>query len=415
MLGESSSSSTQMNDLVQKIESFYRSGQIDKGRMVLNSIPDSIDLEQPQTREMLADAYVVVDDIEYYFEWYKDNLFSREANVGDQILVYALICHNRNGEALNVFDKIFPALSSIHNFTYALRHIPQLIVDKNQRTSYYQSILERCKNAIANPSEQLTLQSWYEILLKTHYCLGNIQAFETTATALGQIYPDIARRHLDFLIRVLDPHNPIWRDKKVFGIGLSKTGTASLSKALTLLNYSTAHWTNSYSHDLLTIEDAPLFDSLTDISISYLYKEIYSEYPNAKFVLTTRPVKKWEDSFLTHYARSLHATSFEHLKRIILDQYPPRFGQRYIDIHNKLYFQHQNLQEAFHFHEQDVLNFFKGKEDQLLLLDVSQPNAFQNFSTFLRVNCPQNDFPNVNTKEEKNSWVSPITGTTRTL
>jgi hypothetical protein len=31
----------------------------------------------------------------------------------------------------------------------------------------------------------------------------------------------------------------------------------------------------------------------------------------------------------------------------------------------------------------------------------------------LEVGCPQSDFPHVNTKEEKTSWVSPISGVTR--
>lgn len=55
----------------------------------------------------------------------------------------------------------------------------------------------------------------------------------------------------------------------------------------------------------------------------------------------------------------------------------------------------------------------KGREEQLLVLDVSQPKALQDLSEFLGVECPQSAFPHVNTKEQKNSWVSPISGLTR--
>jgi hypothetical protein len=166
---------------------------------------------------------------------------------------------------------------------------------------------------------------------------------------------------------------------------------------------------------LLTQNDIPLFDSLTDISITYQFKEIYEHYPAAKFILTSRPIEKWEKSFLTHYARSVHATSLQNLKEIITNQYPSRFGQRYVDMHQKLYFQSPNLSEAYCAHEQDVFKFFQGRERQLLSLDVSQPNSLQRLSEFLGVDCPQSDFPYENTKEEKSKWVSPISGETRTF
>lgn len=404
-----------VDGMTHQVEYLYNLNRVDEARAFLDDIHESIDLDRPQVREMLADAYVMSDDINYFYDWYKQNLFQREANEGDQILIYALLCNNRNNEAREVFDKIFPALRSLHHFTYALQHIPELIGDRSQRKFYYQTILERSQNAIADSSELSAHIAWYEISLQAHYCLNDTLGFEKTTNAMAQIDPEIAQRHIDFLERLLDIDNPKWKEKKVFGIGLSKTGTASLSKALALLNFSTAHWTNPYSHDLLTKEDIPLFDSLTDISISYQYREIYEEYPDAKFVLSTRSVENWEKSFLTHYARSVHATSFGNLKRIIIDQYPPRFGQRYVDIHQELYFQYPDLPEAYRAHERGVLEFFQERGDQLLSLDVSQPNALQNLSDFLEVDCPQSDFPHENTKEEKNSWVSPISGVHRTF
>jgi len=399
--------------VVHQIEYLNYLGQYDDARAFLDTLPSLIDLDQPRMREMIADAYVMVDDVDYFYDWYKQNLFDKEANEGDQILVYALLCHYRNSEALEVFDKIFPALTSSNHLTYALQHIPKLIEDQNERKSYYQTILEKSQNGIVAQSEPNTQSAWHATALQAQYCLNDISGFERTANALAGIDSEVAQPHLDFLERLQDKDNPRWREKKVFGIGLSKTGTSSLSSALTLLNFSTAHWTNPYSHDLLTEGDIPLFDSLTDISISHQYKEIYRQYPNAKFVLSSRSVEEWEKSFLIHYQRSLHAASFDNLKEIITNHQPPRFGQRYIDMHQALYFQHPNLQEAYFAHEQDVLSFFEGKEDQLLVLDVSKPNALQNLSEFLEVDCPQSNFPHVNTKEEKTSWVSPISGVTR--
>lgn len=404
-----------VNGMIRQIEYLYYVGRVDEARAFLDNIPDSINLNQSYIREMLADAYVMVDDIEYFYNWYKQNLLHREANEGDQILVYALLCHNRNSEAREILEKTLPSLTSLDHFKYALQHIPKLIGERDQRKPHYQAVLERSLNAIADSTESSNHAAWYEISLQAHYCLDDTKGFERTAHIMAQTYPEASQRHLVFLEKMLDVDNPKWKENKVFGIGLSKTGTSSLSKALALLNFSTAHWTNPYSHDLLTKGDIPLFDSLTDISISHQYQEIYDKYPNAKFILTTRSIEKWEKSFSTHYARSMHATDFEDLKRIITEQRPPRFGQDFVDMHQKLYFQHPTLSDAYHAHERSVLEFFRGRKDQLLLLDVSQPNALQNLSKFLEVDCPQDDFPHENTKEEKSSWVSPISGVTRTF
>lgn len=142
-----------LNGAIHQIEHLYDLNRIDEARAFLDDIPNSVDLDQPQVREMLVDAYVLADDTIYFFDWYKQSLLQREANEGDQILVYALLCHNRNNEAREVFDKIFPALSSVQNYTYALQHIPKLITDKTQREFYYRTILERSQNEISDSND----------------------------------------------------------------------------------------------------------------------------------------------------------------------------------------------------------------------------------------------------------------------
>lgn len=403
-----------VEDIVRQIEYLNHLDKVGEARLILNKLLNLIDLDIPHIREMIVDAYIMLDDFDYFYDWYEQNLFRRKANEGDQIIIYALLCHNRNKEALRVFDKIFPALSQIGHFTFALRQIPKLIGSKIQRRTYYQSLLKRCENIISNQNSQyININIWYETLLQVQYCLCDLSGFERTAKTLAEINQDMAKPHLDLLDRLQSRKNPKWKKNKVFGIGLSKTGTYSLSKAFTSLGFSTAHWTNPYSYDLLTLEDIPLFDTLTDITISYQFKEIFKVYPDARFVLTSRSIDKWKESFITHYKRSMNVTGFEELRETINNQHPPRFGQSYIDIHQVLYFQYNDLSEAYMAHERDVLSFFKGKENQLLVLDVSQPNAFKDLALFLEVDPPQNDFPHENTKEEKAKWVAPISGATR--
>ena len=113
--------------LVREIELLYHLGKDDEARTFLDTFPDLINLNQPHVREQLADTFTMVDDVEFFYNWYKQNLLSREANEGDQILIYGLLCHNRINEARQIFEKTFTALASNKHFFYSLKHIPKLI------------------------------------------------------------------------------------------------------------------------------------------------------------------------------------------------------------------------------------------------------------------------------------------------
>jgi hypothetical protein len=96
-----------------------------------------------------------------------------------------------------------------------------------------------------------------------------------------------------------DPDRP-----RVFGIGLDKTGTSSLSKALTMLGFRSVHNGGRNVCDAVqrAIDaDAPLLsnidpwvDAFSDIGLlSRRYRRLDEQYPGSWFVLTTRPVDEW--------------------------------------------------------------------------------------------------------------------------
>ena len=55
---------------------------------------------------------------------------------------------------------------------------------------------------------------------------------------------------------------------KIFGIGLSKTGTSSLSEALEILGYSTVHFPRSLS-------EIAYYDAATDSTVAGRRRDIY--------------------------------------------------------------------------------------------------------------------------------------------
>ncbi len=92
---------------------------------------------------------------------------------------------------------------------------------------------------------------------------------------------------------------------KVFGIGLSRTGTTSLTQALHLLGYKAIH----FPHDSVTRAQVYHFfdselqclslallqeaDAITDTPVCCLYKALDQAYPGSKFILTVREKHSW--------------------------------------------------------------------------------------------------------------------------
>ena len=77
---------------------------------------------------------------------------------------------------------------------------------------------------------------------------------------------------------------------KIFGIGLSKTGTTSLARALEILGYKTRDYlgVTSYSHGDLSSIDLEVIDSndaFTDTPVPSFYREL-DRYPERIGVAT---------------------------------------------------------------------------------------------------------------------------------
>jgi hypothetical protein len=87
---------------------------------------------------------------------------------------------------------------------------------------------------------------------------------------------------------------------KIFGVGLSRTGTTSLASALHSIgikthhaNFHTLDFTNSKSKPTIRKEYVDMFDAQTDIQISLVFEQLADLYPDSKFILTKRNPKLW--------------------------------------------------------------------------------------------------------------------------
>lgn len=172
---------------------------------------------------------------------------------------------------------------------------------------------------------------------------------------------------------------------KIFGIGLPRTGTTSLSIALCTAGYKTAH--TVFAPHLYDIGDA-----FTDTPIYCDYKELDTRYPNSKFILTTRDV----DSWLISIERYFNFFTKERLPQIIngktvgakidLRVYQKTFGQ--------FTFDKNSFRERFKMHENEAREYFRERDEHFTIVDITSNNVTENLSNFL--GNPILSFPKTN-------------------
>jgi hypothetical protein len=147
---------------------------------------------------------------------------------------------------------------------------------------------------------------------------------------------------------------------KVLGIGLSKTGTHSLTRALEMLGYRAIH----YPSPALMLEgryDEAIgpYDAATDISVSAFYRELDRAYPGSRFILTIREPTGWLDSVEDHRRRRAHEDTTA----------CPKAGVREI-VYGTRGFDREMFARAAQRHTSEVMEYFADRPDDLLVLDV---------------------------------------------
>jgi len=177
-------------------------------------------------------------------------------------------------------------------------------------------------------------------------------------------------------------------ESKVFGIGLSKTGTTSLSHALQVLGYRTAtyselsdlklkEWFEGNFHKDYLIS----FDAATDTPIGVFFRELDRRYPGSKFVLTIRDEDEWIKSVERQFTKR-DSSWFGDRGNLATYGYSKfnesEFRRRYVD------------------HVESVRSHFTGREHDFLELNLFQGEGWPELCKFLGSAVPEGlQFPNV--------------------
>lgn len=181
---------------------------------------------------------------------------------------------------------------------------------------------------------------------------------------------------------------------KIFCLGLSKTATTSLTDALEIIGFRAAHWNYTryvfqYTDNGIEIDFEKFreHDAFADTPIARIYPELDREFPGSKFILTVRDVSRWEKSFSNQFGKGT----------------PDRFSARlHLDLYGTDSYEREMCVAAFNRHTEEVLKYFSGREQDLLVMDITRGDGWDKLCPFLGRPVPDVNFPIKYTKEERN-------------
>jgi len=195
---------------------------------------------------------------------------------------------------------------------------------------------------------------------------------------------------------------------KVIGLGLGRTGTYSLKTALEQLQLGPCHHMERVAQNIPV--QLPLWNevlnnptnfeavyqgmqSAVDWPTAAFYKELYTKYPNAKFILTHRSKESWAESFGST------------IYKLLADrETTPDPVQEWLNMVVKVIeksgfsmgLDYDALAKRYEAHNKAVRDLIP--PGQLLVYQVKE--GWEPLCKFLNVETPTTKFPHTNNREE---------------
>lgn len=197
---------------------------------------------------------------------------------------------------------------------------------------------------------------------------------------------------------------------KYFCIGKNKTGTTSIERAFRDLGFAVGrqaeaerlalehYFEGQFDPIIEYCRSAQVFQ---DVPFSYpeTYKHLDKAYPGSKFILSVRDdAEQWYRSLTRFHAKRFgkngELPTAQQLKESTYIQ-PGRMysllrinGTSDEDPYNK-----ETLIANYERYNRDVIEYFKDRPDDLLIINVSKPGDYQRFVEFIGANSTSTDFP----------------------
>lgn len=211
---------------------------------------------------------------------------------------------------------------------------------------------------------------------------------------------------------------PVLKKSKVFCIGHNKTGTTSLEAALRGFGYKMG---DQATAELLLedwaardfrriIEYCRSAEAFQDIpfSLDFTYQAMDQAFPNSRFILTVRNnADEWYQSLIHFHAKIMRVSAppdADAVKRYFYREEGWLWrAQRYIYGVDETTVYDEALYKAhYNNHNRQVLEYFRHRPNDLLVLNLVQPDAMEALCRFLGIQYTGQIMPHLNVSSRKN-------------
>jgi hypothetical protein len=170
---------------------------------------------------------------------------------------------------------------------------------------------------------------------------------------------------------------------KIFCVGFHRTGTSSLRAALERLGYRVCGSVGTEEPDIAArVRDIAFglldrYDAVEDNPWPILFRELDERCPGSRFILTTRPADAWLRSVSRFFGPKTTP-----MRQWIYDAGSPLGNEaRYV--------------ERFERHNREVLDHFRDRPHDLLVLRITEGEGWPELCGFLGRDVPLDPFPHM--------------------
>jgi len=179
---------------------------------------------------------------------------------------------------------------------------------------------------------------------------------------------------------------------KVFGIGLSRTGTTSLTDALNLLGIKSVHFPYDSQtlaelsafqvsgRHALTLSILHRYQGAADTPIALVYRGLDRGYPDSRFILTVRDQPSWLASCERFWSTTVRSA-----------------GSNVAWINRSVYgiehFDRTVFARIYDRHCANVRDYFRTRQRDLLTLNIVEGQGWPELCSFLNLPMPRVAFP----------------------
>jgi len=191
---------------------------------------------------------------------------------------------------------------------------------------------------------------------------------------------------------------------KIIGVGMGRTGTASLKVALEQVGIGhcyhmtevlknpecTTDWTNAAEGNADWDKIFNEYSATVDNPGCNFWKELANYYPKAKVILTVRDADKWFDST----NETIHSIEFANF---IKNSPFGKMAQKTIwDIMENRMQDRNHMVDFFKNRTSEIIDYIE--PERLLVYEVSE--GWEPLCAFLNLPVPETEFPRINSREE---------------